>query len=151
VKFARLLPLLLAACAAPAAGPAPFEGRGRLVCLAEELRERHAAAVPPVHEHVWALRLEPGPRHLLLLRTPPAEALFADEEFRRREVWIEGRVFGASGAVEVRSLGWFRDGARVEIVYWCEICSIVNFDPGPCECCQGAVERRERPPAAGGR
>jgi hypothetical protein len=43
---------------------------------------------------------------------------------------------------------WRRDGKLVDVYYWCEVCSIRGVDPGPCACCQGAVELREAPAAA---
>src|SRR5690606_7483672 len=38
--------------------PAPFHARGRLVCLAEEMKERFKAEVDPVHEHLLGFAVE---------------------------------------------------------------------------------------------
>jgi len=29
-----------------------------------------------------------------------------------------------------------KDGKRFMVTYWCEICSIRQYEPGPCWCCQ---------------
>jgi hypothetical protein len=29
-----------------------------------------------------------------------------------------------------------KDGKRLSVTYWCEICSIRQYEPGPCMCCQ---------------
>jgi hypothetical protein len=29
-----------------------------------------------------------------------------------------------------------KDGKRLRITYWCDVCSIRQYEPGPCWCCQ---------------
>jgi hypothetical protein len=29
-----------------------------------------------------------------------------------------------------------KDGKRFQITYWCDVCSIRQYEPGPCWCCQ---------------
>ena len=41
--------------------PQPFRARGRLVCLAEEMKDRYGAEVQPVHDHVVGFRLDATP------------------------------------------------------------------------------------------
>ncbi len=148
----RILPL-----AAVLLGPAlqeekaavPFEGRGRLVCLLEELKESHKVDVTPVHEHLLGFRLEGkvpqgGFRHYTILRTPLSEALFVDKRFKGRELRLVGRAL-PSALLEVSKFQWVRDGKLIEVYYWCEICSIKSFDPSLCACCQAPVEFRETP------
>ncbi|HVR75580.1 MAG TPA: hypothetical protein VMT52_14690 [Planctomycetota bacterium] len=141
--------------ATPREAPVHFEMRGRLVCLPEALRDRYGAAVPPVHEHVLALALEverkdAEPRagdmaYLTILRTPLAERLFADERFRAHTLVLTGRRFPGTTTGEVVACQWIRDGKLYEVDYWCSVCSIKTADPGPCACCQAAVELRETP------
>jgi hypothetical protein len=35
-----------------------------------------------------------------------------------------------------RALYAIKDGKRLMVTYWCEICSIRQYEPGPCWCCQ---------------
>lgn len=130
--------------------PSAFHGRGRLVCLAEEMKRLYKADVDPVHEHLLGFRTdtvagdEPAiPRFLALLRTPQSEALFADERFGTRTLILTGRVFPATSLLEVSGVEWIHDGKIFAPYYWCEVCSIRGVDPGPCACCQGPVVLRE--------
>lgn len=130
--------------------PRAFREKGRLVCLAEEMKRAHGASVQPVHEHLLGFRLErkvePGSlRFYTLLRTSHSEALFVDERFRERTLILFGRVFPRTATLEISKWQWIRDGKVHEVYYWCEVCSIRGIDPGPCSCCQGKVVLQERP------
>jgi hypothetical protein len=153
-RFVGGFVLLALGCAAPSAPPSaalvPFEARGRLVCLAEEMKSVHRADVPPVHEHLWGFRIDPppaapAPRYATILRTPMAEALFVDERFRHRELKLFGRRFPDGALLEVSGIQWVRDGALYDVFYWCRTCAIKGFDPSTCACCQEPVELREEP------
>lgn len=128
--------------------PAPFEGRGRLVCLIEEMKEKYGAQANPIHEHLAGFRaggLPPagGPRYYTLYRNAFSEALFVDGRFKAHELRLTGRVFPSTALLEVTRFQWYRDGALWDLHYWCSVCAIKGVDPGPCACCQGKVELRE--------
>jgi hypothetical protein len=146
---------------APAASePRTFRGRGRLVCLAEEMARLHKAAVQPIHEHVLGFRfaqdglapdgaVAPALRYYTILHTPQSKALFADKRFGGRDLVLIGRTFPGTAILEVSGWRWEREGAWYDVYYWCDVCSIRTADPGPCACCQGDVElREERAPDA---
>ncbi len=156
MRAAPLACLLLLGCtAAPAAsGPVPFEARGRLVCLLEEMKRDHGAETAPAHEHVLGFRVEEkdpprGLRYHTILRTRLSMALFVDPRFRERELRLRGRVFPGSAVLEVTRFQWYRDGRLHDVFYWCEVCTIRDVDPGLCACCQAAVEFRETPSPEG--
>jgi hypothetical protein len=128
--------------------PAAFEERGRLVCLIEEMKEKHQAEAPPAHDHLAGFRVEDkaapnGVRYYTLLRNARSEALFADKRFKERELRLYGRVFPSSSVLEVGRILWYRDGRLMDVYYWCRVCSIRGIDPGACACCQEKVELRE--------
>jgi len=130
--------------------PTAFEARGKLVCLAEEMRDRYKADVPPVHDHILGLRLDEAkppakdvPAYVTILRTPMSAALFSDERFRAHTVVLSGRIFPGTSLFEVSRTRWIRDDKLEDVYYWCEVCAIRTVDPGPCACCQGKVELRE--------
>jgi hypothetical protein len=149
--------VLLALRPAAKEEPIPFEATGRLVCVAEAMREEWRAEVPPVHDHVLGLKVSDlshpgaaagasaGPAYLVLLRTPIAEGLFADPQFGGQTMILRGRVFPRMSLAEVTSYGWIRDGKRHELYYWCDVCSIRGRNPASCACCQAKVELREEP------
>lgn len=129
--------------------PSPFAATGRLVSLPAEMKTIFGAEIPPVHEAILGFRLEqqsPAPtlRYYTLLRTPLSEALFADKRFSTRNLHLTGRVFPGSAILELSRFQWFApDKQLLDVYYWCEVCSIRGVDPGPCACCQAAVELRE--------
>ena len=128
--------------------PEQVLAKGRLVCLAEEMAKAHGAAVPPVHEHLMALKLETpkaGLRYYTLLRTPLSEALFRDPRFRDRDLRLSGRVYPGTALLDVQLFQWWTDGELRDVWYWCDVCSIRGTDPGDCACCQAPVELREGP------
>jgi len=130
-----------------AEAPAPVEIRGKLVCLAEEMRDRHGAAVPPVHDHLLGLREESkdgGSAYVSILRTPIAEGLFADDRFRKEELVLTGRRFPGTSIIEVTRYRALRDGKLIDFYYWCDVCSIQGVNPASCACCQAPVELREK-------
>jgi hypothetical protein len=134
-----------------AAKPEPFEARGKLVCLAEEMAARHGAPVAPVHEHLLGFQVESptkeGVEYYAVLRTPIAEGLFQDARFKAHVLVITGRRFPGTALIEVTRTRWVKDGKLHDVYYWCEVCSIRGVNPGPCACCQGPVELREAPVA----
>jgi hypothetical protein len=130
--------------------PVAFQARGKLVCLSEEMKERYQAQSAPIHEHQMALRVEGdlpegGLRYYVLLRNALSEALFADSRFKDRDLRLTGRRFPSSGVIEVARFQGYRQGKLLDLYYWCPVCAIRGVDPGPCSCCQGAVEFRESP------
>ena len=128
--------------------PTAFRARGRLVCLAEEMKERFGAEVQPVHGHVLGFRLEKsspaGLRYPVILRTAQSEALYVDERFKKHTLILSGRVFPGTGILELSGWQWQRDGKSYEVYYWCDVCTIRGLTPGACACCQAEVELRER-------
>lgn len=145
MKLAALL--ILCAAVRGQDQPTGFEGRGRLVCLIEEMKEKHRAQANPVHEHLAGFRAEEGgaARYYTLYRNALSEALFVDARFKERDLRLTGRVFPSSSILEVSRFQWYRDGKLQDVYYWCTICAIRGVDPGACACCQEKVELREAP------
>lgn len=148
---AFVLMALLASCAAPP--PRPADGaeavrtvnlRGRVVCLAEQLHDRHGAALPTNHDHLWALQANDGLLYTLL-RGRFSEAIWMDERIRTRELELKARLFPGTQALEVERLRSVLRGVVQDLYYYCDICHIQGIAPEPCSCCQGPVELVERP------
>lgn len=42
--------------------------------------------------------------------------------------------------IHTKALHVYHDGKRHTISYWCKVCSIRTYSPGPCMCCQDDTE-----------
>jgi hypothetical protein len=67
-----------------------------------------------------------------------------DPRFRNIDVELVVRQHPGVPFIQVVRLFQLRDGAKYELDYWCEICSIAMFELKECECCQGPIELRSR-------
>lgn len=38
--------------------------------------------------------------------------------------------------IHLKSMFVHKDGKRFQITYWCDVCYIRTYTPGPCWCCQ---------------
>jgi hypothetical protein len=46
-----------------------------------------------------------------------------------------GKIFVVN-PIHTKALYVYHDGQRHTISYWCKVCSIRTYSPGPCMCCQ---------------
>lgn len=116
--------------------------RGKLVCLTEELQRHQVTPDCNTRGHVYALKTAAGKLHPIL-PTEGAAALWLDERFRKLDLQIVGRSFAETEFIEVIKLQNWHDGKLYEPEYYCIVCNISVYKPGPCECCQDPVEYRE--------
>src|SRR4030095_15644493 len=93
VKVAALV--ILCAVLQEKEQPAGFEGRGKLVCLIEEMKEKYQAQANPVHDHLAGFKVEADgkARYYTIYRNALSEALFVDKRFQEHELRPTGRVF----------------------------------------------------------
>lgn len=107
--------------------PAPVEIRGTLVALADQ-----------------AVALRSGGKEIRLAgKDERIKAILGDERLLGKELEATGHWLEKDRKLEVQELHSLRRGKRHEIMYFCEICNIWAFQPGPCVCCQEPVELRE--------
>lgn len=149
-KFIRGSVLTLGAAAMPVRAAAQDEARnasirGRVVCLTEEL-DKSWQVMPDCsnRHHVWSIKTSEGKIHPLL-PTDSAAAVWMDERFRTRDLQVTARAFPGSDFIEVVNLQSWVDGKLHDLYYFCDVCMITTFKPGPCECCQDPVVFRETP------
>jgi len=75
-----------------------------------------------------------------------------------RDPRLKGEDFEANGhstppdrfvidPIHTRSLFVWRNGKRLVITYWCDVCSIRAWTPGRCQCCQEPMDLDPRDPA----
>jgi hypothetical protein len=120
------------------------------LCFAVLVAAALAATVPPAHETLRGkLDLHEGKPPILY--TADHKKVILDGDETTRKVLADSRVNGFT--VEVRghftSSGTFlidashthpmlvrKDGHLKLITYWCDVCAIRAYTPGPCACCQ---------------
>lgn len=68
------------------------------------------------------------------------EHVLHDKRLAGMEIEAKGH-FAAPDRFQVdpfhtHALATFKNGKRLMITYWCDVCSIRSYEPGPCWCCQ---------------
>lgn len=124
---------------AVAADEAVVELRGRVVCLAEGAAAGPCAGASPR----FAFETPAGERHAFRAGDALA-AVFADERVRERELLLRARK-AASDELETIKVYSVRNGKLHDLDYFCEVCNIVAYAPGPCPCCRRPMALRETP------
>lgn len=118
--------------------------RGRIVCLPEAMHELYQTDLPPNHEHIYGFKTSNGTFYTLL-RAKLSEALFVDEQVRKKELLLRGHVLPKSQIFEMTGMKSVRNGVVYDLFYYCDVCAIKTLSPGPCMCCQGPVKLVEQP------
>lgn len=73
----------------------------------------------------------------------PRVPIFADSRVRRRRFRIVARQRPAG--LEIIQLHAIEKGRLIRLYYFCEVCTIEAYAPGPCWCCQQDFQFREEP------
>ena len=118
--------------------------RGQVVWLADALERRfNVKTVPEVKEHVLALETKEG-RVFPIVEDLRGHSFRTDERLRVMPVELLVRRYRGSSLVQVIRIYEIKDDAKYLVDYWCDVCSIVMFETGPCECCQDHNRLRKR-------
>ena len=132
-----LLLVLLAPFSRAAAGEdnAPLVVlRGRVVCL----EGKCDGAAPR-----FAMRATDQNLYTFL-ESDELAAIFLDPRVRGRELQITARL-QAKDRLEIIKVKSIIDGRVYDLYYFCEVCNITAYVPGPCPCCRKELELRETP------
>ena len=105
-------------------------------------------SVPEAAQRTLALETRDG-QLVPLVENVRGRAFRVDKRLRALEdvELLVRRQAGAPAAQIIRVYS-HEKGQRLEIDYWCEICSIAMFELKACDCCQGDIELRRRPAPA---
>ena len=76
--------------------------------------------------------------------TDISTAIFTDARVRQRELQVTARLDSKS-LLEIIRVQSIKAGKLYNIYYFCEICNITAYAPGPCPCCGRELEFRETP------
>jgi len=104
-------------------------------------------------ETLLALRgkLSPGPKlvtpdgkSISLTGDKATMAVLNDARLKDMEVEATGEALAMGefkiGPIHKKSMFVIRDGKKLQISYWCAVCSIRTYTPGVCMCCQDETE-----------
>jgi hypothetical protein len=80
-----------------------------------------------------------------LIKDIRSRGFFMDKRLRDREMELHVHKYPSLPFVRLIDVYSFKDGKRHKVDYWCTICAISTFQPGPCPCCQDEIKLRERP------
>jgi hypothetical protein len=91
-----------------------------------------------------ATLLTPDGRRIHLTGDASTEGVMKDARVIGNELEVIG-TFKSPGEFEIgpihtKSMYVLKNGKRLFITYWCEVCSIRTYTPGKCWCCQENTE-----------
>jgi hypothetical protein len=122
----------------PSTGALVLELRGRVVCVSAP------AEVRPCGEETNRFALQPAEGSLRLFSVSDIlSRMFEDERVRERELVVRARP--TPEGLETIKVYSIHDGKLCDLDYFCEVCNIVAYAPGPCPCCRRPLVLRERP------
>jgi hypothetical protein len=70
----------------------------------------------------------------------------AKDEFELRGRFTAPDAF-AIDPIYLRAIFVWRDGRRLVVTYWCDVCAIRAWTPGKCQCCQDEMALDLRDPS----
>lgn len=118
--------------------------RGRAVCLDEAGGQLDALAGCDNQANRFGL-VGKDARFYRFDPADPSTAVFTDERVRSRDLQITARL-NSKNQLELIKVQSVQEGKLYDIYYFCEICNIRAYAPGPCPCCRNELEFRETPP-----
>lgn len=118
--------------------------RGKVVELGAHLMEKFQV---PVDEDLGraavVLVTDEGEVHPLV-KDIRSRGFFMDKRIRGRPMELHVHRYPGLPFVRLIDVYSFKDGKKHKLDYWCTVCAISTFQPGPCPCCQDEIELRER-------
>jgi hypothetical protein len=119
--------------------------RGKVVELGPYLLDRHQVAVDEdAGKSVVVLATDAGEVHPLV-KDVRSRGFWMDKRLRDRPMELHVQKLPGLPFVRLIDVYSFKDGKKYRVDYWCAICAITTYQPGPCPCCQDEIELRERP------
>jgi len=138
---AAVVALVLLAHSGPAtSGDKNLVVSGRLVCLEANLKETSCEDAPAK----LALKADAG-RLFPLAAGDAANTLLQEERLRTRRFRLTLRSLDGDRTFQIVKTQLIRRGKVYDFHYFCEICNITTYAPGPCMCCRAPTEYREAP------
>ena len=117
--------------------------RGYIVCIDSTGRlstsEKDCAKLP----HLFGMQASDG-QLFRFPATDSATAMFEDSRVRAQQLQINAHLY-PDNQLEIIKVHAVKAGKLYDIYYYCDVCSITAYAPGPCPCCRREMELREEP------
>ncbi|HEY3128053.1 MAG TPA: hypothetical protein VGL91_01220 [Acidobacteriota bacterium] len=117
--------------------------RGHVVCLDSTSQasnsEKDCAKLP----HLFGMRASDG-QLFRFSPTDSATAMFEDSRVRAQQLQINALLY-PENQLEIIKVHAVKAGKLYDVYYYCDVCSITAYAPGPCPCCRREMELREEP------
>jgi hypothetical protein len=119
--------------------------RGQVVWMADALEQRFGIGlVREAREHLLALQTTDG-RLLPIMEDVRGRSFRMDDRLREMDLELLVRHYEQPPMIQVIRVYEIQDGEKYILDYWCDVCAIVMFQLGPCDCCQATNHLRKRP------
>jgi hypothetical protein len=141
--IAALAPTIEARQNERAQANALFIIRGRITCIEESGRRSDALVSCDGPASRYGI-VNKDAKLFKFDNTDPSTKVFTDARVRARDLQITARL-NAREQLELIKLQSVREGKLYDIYYFCEVCNIRAYSPGPCPCCRNELEFRETP------
>lgn len=87
-----------------------------------------------------AVLIDPSGKPIALDGDEPTRGVLGDPRLKDADFEVSGRMVKPSSVeidpIHTRSLFVYREGRRLMVTYWCDICYIRTYTPSSCWCCQ---------------
>ncbi|MFN0170927.1 MAG: hypothetical protein ACKV22_31305 [Bryobacteraceae bacterium] len=98
--------------------------------------------------------LDTGERQIPLDGDADTKGVLNDKRLGGARLELKGKLLPSAtflvDPIHTRGLYVHKDGKRLFVTYWCDVCSIRTYTPGKCWCCQDdtALDLRESIPGS---
>ena len=140
IRAAAVALALLAHSGPATSGDRNLVVSGRLVCLGADLKEASCEDAPAR----LALKADAGRLHALAAGDA-ANTLLQEKRLQTRQFRLTLRSLDGGKTFQIVKTQLIRGGKVYDFHYFCEICNITTYTPGPCMCCRAPTEYREAP------
>lgn len=117
--------------------------QGRVVCIDDHSRRIDCTNSQNNLPQRFGLESSTG-KFYRFLSSDVLTDMFKDARVRDRELQITA-LPRESDQIEIVRIRSIREGKLYDIFFYCEVCSITAYGPGPCMCCGKEYELRETP------
>jgi len=115
-----------------------FVVRGILVCLGSKLHE------PPCKTQCTRLAIrEAAGRLFPLTEGKSSNILVQERKLQTNKFQLILKQLGTDNTFEIIRSQLIRGGKVYDFFYFCEICNITTYIPGPCMCCRAPTQYHE--------
>ena len=119
--------------------------KGKVVPRAGVLDKQGVKLDADAAEHWLALVTEDG-KVYPLVKDDGSRMFFKDKSLLNRPMLLTARLVSQPQMLQVVKVQSYVKGELRDVFYWCDICSIRTYEPGPCSCCGAPLDLHEDPP-----